>query len=754
LLLLFAGAQPVAAEAPSFVRAGVQNGVALYGVNGVNTPAYIQAARPSYAPALYAPACVPLPEVMVSKTAQLALDADHNGVVSPGDTLSYTIHIWNLGCVSATGGVFTDTPGLYTHLVVGSVQTNLGVVVSGNTPGDRWVTVQGSAINAASSGRAPANLITDATITFAVTIDNPLPAGVTYVSNQGAVIIDGQPPILSDDPSTEQPNDATVTSVVAGAGFFATKTGHLLSDNDHNGVVSRGDTLQYTVQITNEGNMDAADVVYTDMPDANTRLVNGSVTATQGTIVQGNASGDTSVRIHLGTLPGMNGSATIVYNVTILPSMPLSETQVRNQGFISNTNVPTTTPTTGPDGGPTIIVVENPGMLAAHKTGALYIGHDTGVPQNILPGDTLMYTITIWNTGGEVVTDVVFLDTPDVDTHLITGSVTTSQGSVVAGNTAGDTAVRVNVGDVQPGASSTVTITYLATIADPFPFGVKDRITNLGVVSSTQVLTVTDGNTPNQIIIPAPIPGNIRLGASMPNCAIPGQAVDVTWVITNATVQTYTGGALNTTVGGPGSSALQIPVGQIRGQSTYSVVQSIIVSQPVAYGDETITATAQIQGGGFLGSTSRSVAVHVCAPDLRTSSATILSSKIFAAEGLTYTWILRNTGDGNAVNATALFTPAVLPLYNFVDIVTTTNGMATWDPIAQHVVWQGNLPAGSETTIVFFTQSQFGLPRVDLASHFEAAHASRPTFYGSVLYPYPYKLFFMLVLRDATPAVR
>lgn len=51
------------------------------------------------------------------------------------------------------------------------------------------------------------------TITFEVTIDNPLPAGVCEVANQGTVTADGGISVVTDDPDTPAPNDATRTVV-------------------------------------------------------------------------------------------------------------------------------------------------------------------------------------------------------------------------------------------------------------------------------------------------------------------------------------------------------------------------------------------------------------------------------------------------------------------------------------------------------------------------------------------------------------
>ena len=60
----------------------------------------------------------------------------------------------------------------------------------------------------------------------------------------------------------------------------ATKTDALLVDNDADGNADTGDTLKYTVTITNNGGGDATGVQFNDTPDANTTLVPGSVTTT------------------------------------------------------------------------------------------------------------------------------------------------------------------------------------------------------------------------------------------------------------------------------------------------------------------------------------------------------------------------------------------------------------------------------------------------------------------------------------------
>ena len=72
--------------------------------------------------------------VSASKQAVLAVDADANGVPSPGDTLEYRFSILNAGNRSAAGGVLRDLLDANTTLLVGSVVTSQGTVTCGQQP--------------------------------------------------------------------------------------------------------------------------------------------------------------------------------------------------------------------------------------------------------------------------------------------------------------------------------------------------------------------------------------------------------------------------------------------------------------------------------------------------------------------------------------------------------------------------------------------------------------------------------------------
>lgn len=127
-------------------------------------------------------------------------DNDSDGNFDPGDTIQYEIEITNTG----TDVMFTDTPDPNTTLIVGPVTTTQGAVTSGNGVGDTEVMVILGDMSASSG----------ATVTFRVMINNPLPVGLSVVSNQGRVSWTAggvAQSSFTDDPATPGSPDPTVT---------------------------------------------------------------------------------------------------------------------------------------------------------------------------------------------------------------------------------------------------------------------------------------------------------------------------------------------------------------------------------------------------------------------------------------------------------------------------------------------------------------------------------------------------------------
>jgi uncharacterized repeat protein (TIGR01451 family) len=292
---------------------------------------------------------VTAPAVDSFKRDTLLSDNDGDGAPSPGDTLLYEIEVTNSGSAAATDVVFTDTPDPNTTLVVGTVQTTQGTVTTGNTAGDTSVEVD--------IGTLGIGVRVD--ITFEVTINDPLPADVTEVENQGLFTGNNIPPVPTDDPDTPPEDDPTRTPVSRTPSIDSYKRDTLVEDTNGDGQASPGEVLIYDIRIVNTGNVAVDGLVFTDTPDENTTLIAGSVQTSQGTVTTGNADGDTSIRIELGTLE-VESEISISFRVTINDPLPDGVTEVANQGFTNGNNippVPTDDPDTPPEDDPTITPV-------------------------------------------------------------------------------------------------------------------------------------------------------------------------------------------------------------------------------------------------------------------------------------------------------------------------------------------------------------------------------------------------------------
>lgn len=306
------------------------------------------------------------PAVSATKNDALLVDVDHDGLADPGDTLRYTVVITNSGNSAANGVTFSDTPDANTALVVGSVTTSAGTVTSGNNAGATSVGVNVGTLAAAGG---------TATITFDVVVRNPVPPGTTQVSNQGTVAGSNFNSVPTDDPAAPGNADPTVTSLSVPPAVSATKNDALQNDVDHDGNAEPGDTVRYTVVITNSGNGNALSVVFNDPPDPNTTLVNGSVTTSAGTVTTGNGAGDSTVSVNAGTIAALGGSVTITFDVVIKPPPPLVS-QIVNSGTVSGSNftpVATDDPSQPGSADPTVTPIAPPNNIPTLQTWALIV---------------------------------------------------------------------------------------------------------------------------------------------------------------------------------------------------------------------------------------------------------------------------------------------------------------------------------------------------------------------------------------------
>jgi uncharacterized repeat protein (TIGR01451 family) len=234
----------------------------------------------------------------------------------------------------------------------------------------------------------------------------------------------------ADDPSVPGGEDPTQILIRSAAYFDVDKISTYITGDPN--VLLAGETLRYTITVQNTGTDNAFDASITDMVPVNTSYVTGSTTL-NGVVVPDGAGGTSPLvdgillNAPQDPTPGVlnagvpDNVATITFDVVVNPDVP-DGTIISNQAFVSAPNSgiadqPSDDPRTPVVDDPTRDIVGRFPLLFAPKSAALVI--DSGSPGIVDPGDTLRYTIQIYNNGAVPATQVQLLDqVPDDVTYV------------------------------------------------------------------------------------------------------------------------------------------------------------------------------------------------------------------------------------------------------------------------------------------------------------------------------------------------
>ncbi len=471
------------------------------------------------------------PVMQVQKVSQ-DLTGDP-AVLEPGDTLRYTITIKNIGTENAVNTTLRDQIPANTTYVANGTTLN-GVAVADPAPGVS-VLQDGMLINAPENitpgfMRADTDPTADnvAIVIFDVTINSNVING-TIISNQGFVNGSGTsggafPEQPSDDPATPVANDPTLDIVGNLPLVDSQKTVQIFIDNGTPGILDPGDTLRYTITVTNFGAQPATGVVLTDAVPANTTYVADSVVLNGLPVGQPDggvsplivgvdvSSSDLTPPLPTagnGTL-SVGGTATLIFDVQVNGGTP-SGTVISNQGTVTSIEqAPEPTDADGNDSNgdqPTQIVVGSAQQLTITKSVSVVGG---GVA---VAGGELEYVVQVSNISSVPVSDVVITDNLDVP---VAGQVTYVAGSATLNSaTAGISFAApvltanygTNYGTLAPGA--TATLRFRVQIDGALAIGTT--ITNIG---ETTWNAATQNNSTSVSIDVGGTPGFANLNGS------------------------------------------------------------------------------------------------------------------------------------------------------------------------------------------------------------------------------------------------
>jgi uncharacterized repeat protein (TIGR01451 family) len=395
------------------------------------------------------------PLLRFEKTALNVATGDNPALrARPGDTLRYRLYIQNLSAIPLsnftvrdelgrlnTGPVYAPGSLRVTSAPAGADSTNTNA--SGGVNNAGVLDVRNLDLSALNS-----SVVIEYEVTLAPVLPND-----SYVANQAQALFSGAVLSNSDDPNLNAApdpmvlgdEDPTRVQITSAPRFRVLKTSTYMGASTT--VLRAGERMRYTITVKNIGTDNATDASIRDQIPANTTYVAGSTTL-NGTQLNDNTQGLSplvdgipiyapedatpgAMRADAGNSPA--NVATIAFQVSVYPDL-LDGTVISNQAFVSAVDdgvvdYPSDDPRTPIVNDPTRDVIGNAPLLFATKQAVLAV--DQMSPGVVDPGDTLRYTITLYNNGAIPATHVVLADNVPANTTYVANS-TTLNGLPVA----------------------------------------------------------------------------------------------------------------------------------------------------------------------------------------------------------------------------------------------------------------------------------------------------------------------------------
>lgn len=461
-----------------------------------------------------------------SPSLAVSLSTDKT-TANPGDTVTYTITVVNVGSGDAIGVVVSDAypiqdingntvTGFYTYGTCSNSCTNSSGTLSWN-------------VGTLSPGQS-------VTFTYTMVVGNSgLPAGVTIIPDTAQAyagnITEGSP---GSPTNPAQSNQVNVT-------LNGNPVLSLVKNANPSNDLKPGDTITYTLTVTNTGSSTAENVVVTDPIPAYTSFKE---------ITQGNGSFDSvnnRLVFNVGTLTS-GSSTTLIFSVTV-NELPSGSTTVSNiaTATASNTSSRTANASALASASPAFTLSkEGPEQMAnpaaklianVNNNTVIFVSDSTqfterqfiylnstilqiisisgnaitvDIPVSASTGDDIIsgitYNITYQNTGNATATGVTLTDTLPVGSIFVMATDGGLENSGV---------VTWNLGNIEPGIGGTVqvviipgstgTITnnasiYCTNCTEPVNASVSTSVGGLRVSKSTTTPTTPAPGTVTYII--------------------------------------------------------------------------------------------------------------------------------------------------------------------------------------------------------------------------------------------------------------
>ncbi|MDJ0907222.1 MAG: SdrD B-like domain-containing protein [Woeseiaceae bacterium] len=388
---------------------------------------------------------VDLPELRFEKTViNVTTGEDPGTVATPGDTLRYQLYVENLSDVPIDDFEIVDeldrlnADPMFQAGTLNVISIPAGADAANSDPNGGAAGTGLLDVRNLSIGGLGETILVEFEVQLAPVIPND-----TFVYNQSELTFDGLLGALSDDPNVNGQADPTIPDdddptqilIQSAPAFDVDKISSYIDGQPT--VLLAGETLRYTITVRNIGTDHATNVDIVDQVPANTTYVAGSTTLNGEPVADADGGASPLIDGILinsadNTTPGLmnagvaGNTATIVFDVVVYPDVP-DGTLISNQAFVGAedygiADVPSDDPRTEVPDDPTVDVVGNFPLIFAPKSAELV--NDLSSPGIVDPGDTLRYTITIYNNGTVPATAADLTDIVPANTTYVEDTVT------------------------------------------------------------------------------------------------------------------------------------------------------------------------------------------------------------------------------------------------------------------------------------------------------------------------------------------
>ena len=478
------------------------------------------------------------------------LKSDGRVNVQPGNVLVYELTVQNSGDQDAAGVLLTDTvPANTTFNSASDGGSFDGVLVT-------W------SIGAVPAGQSVTRLMT-------VTIDTPVPPGVTQIVNSTSMTDDG---VNGDNP---QDNSAGDTDILISAVDLD------LRKSDGNVTVIPGGIVVYSLTVYNEGDRNATDVVLTETVPANSVFAPASSAA--GWVCSPSNAAGSKCFYDIGPLNGGRDIVTVTFAVQLVSPAPVGLTMITNTAQVGELNLRLS----AQDSESTPVIAAPHLVLGKSDNGAV-----------VQPGEVIQYQLTVTNTGNQDAAGVIIQE-PAVPPHTTFVPGSSTAGWVCApDNNAGSTC-HIDIGALA-GNGGAASVIFAVRVDNPLTAGVADVLNSAvaGAANAAASEPASD-NTPVNAM-----PDLVVSKSDELSVAQPGDTLVYVVTLRNVGNQDATGVVLRDTLplnttfvaasgGGTASSGtVTWNIGGLAGGQDVQRTVTARVNTPLPYGTLAITNTA------------------------------------------------------------------------------------------------------------------------------------------------------------------